>query len=686
MIFRAILCGVIFCSALVFNHVSAEEPALLKPEDVQKVMGQVFSQHVDKKEISDDIIRNSFKVYIDQFDPDRVYLLESEAAPYLNLSNAKIQTIIEQYKINDFSAYEQLNALFQKAIVRARDYRKTLEREQMNFFKTHFKENEEETGYQPFASTIDELQARQKLQLEHFVDNEVNRFGEGLVKKKEAQLLSFYDKYLRAQENPYLFVDSNDKPMTAEAKQNMFIMHVIKSLASSLDAHTTFFDTSEANDLRVRLEKSIDGVGIVLKQNIDGLTVDSLLENSPAQRSGLVKVNDSLVEIDGQDVTVMPVKEAMKILQGKSGTTVALVLKRSSESSGKESIKTLNVSLKREAITINEGRAQASYEDFGNGIIGIIKLDSFYQGENGVTSEKDVREAIHQLKQKGNLRGLVLDLRENSGGFLTQAVKVAGLFITNGVVVISKYSNGDERYYRDMDGKVSYEGPMVILTSKATASAAEIVAQALQDYGVALVVGDEHTYGKGTIQSQTVTDENGKNSYFKVTVGKYYTVSGKTPQLEGVKADIVVPGPYSFETFGEEYLDRAISEDQIEPAYQDNLQDIDPGLRPWYLRYYMPTLQTKSLEVKKELSKLQKNSQYRITNNKNYQLFLKAKGQGKGGDSLASQNYGKEDPQLHETINITKDMIVFESNLEDGIETANATDTVAPTPIAPPKS
>ena len=169
----------------------------------------------------------------------------------------------------------------------------------------------------------------------------------------------------------------------------------------------------------------------------------------------------------------------------------------------------ITVPLVREEIAVDEDRARWNYEIFDGGIIGKIKLDSFYQGDNGMTSENDVREAIKQLDKQGNLRGLILDLRENSGGFLSQAVKVAGLFITNGVVVISKYFNGEEHFYRDMDGKISYDGPLIILTSKATASAAEIVAQALQDYGVAIIVGDEHTYGKGTIQSQTVTENQG---------------------------------------------------------------------------------------------------------------------------------------------------------------------------------
>ncbi len=178
------------------------------------------------------------------------------------------------------------------------------------------------------------------------------------------------------------------------------------------------------------------------------------------------------------------------------------------------------------------------------------------------------------MEGKGKLLGLVLDLRNNPGGYLTQAVKVAGLFISDGVVVVSKYSNGEIQYYRDLDGNPQYTGPLVVLTSRLTASAAEIVAQALQDYGVALVVGDDRTYGKGTIQAQTVTD-TGASSYFKVTVGEYFTPSGKSPQLTGVKSDVLLPGPYSKTKVGEKYLDHPIAADHIAPSFNDDLKDID---------------------------------------------------------------------------------------------------------------
>jgi len=278
-----------------------------------------------------------------------------------------------------------------------------------------------------------------------------------------------------------------------------------------------------------------------------------------------------------------------------------------------------------------------------------------------------VQKAIDQLEKKGNLKGVILDLRDNRGGFLTQAIKVAGLFITNGVVVISKYADGEERYYRDLDGKVSYEGPLIVLTSKITASAAEIVAQALQDYGVALVVGDEHTYGKGTIQTQTVTD-NTSASYFKVTVGKYYTVSGKTPQKDGVSVDIVAPSHWEHIEVGEKYAN-TVEADKISEYFDDPLKDIKAELKPWFLKYYIPKLQHRTSIWRDLLPTLQKNSQYRIANNKNYQYYIKG-GQDMTQDiedlewsaKESNMNGGQDDLQLQEAINIIKDMSILRSS------------------------
>jgi len=444
--------------------------------------------------------------------------------------------------------------------------------------------------------------------------------------------------------------------MNEAEKQNAFAMHVLKSLANSLDAHTTVLNPTEAYDMRIRLEKELQGVGIALQPSANGFIITQLVKDGPAAKSGLVEINDLLVEIDGTPVQRLSLSKVMEMLRGKPGSKVILVLKRMILLNGVTIEKVVTVPLMREEVSVDEDRAQWSYVTFDGGIIGKIKLDSFYQGDNGITSESDVRNAISQLDKQGNLRGLILDLSENSGGFLSQAVKVAGLFITNGVIVISKYFNGEEHFYRDMDGKVTYDGPLIILTSKATASAAEIVAQALQDYGVAIIVGDEHTYGKGTIQSQTVT-ENQASTFFKVTVGKYYTVSGKTPQIQGVKADIVVPSQFVHENIGEEYLDYPLKEDLIPPAYEDNLADIAPNLKPWYMHYYTPTLQHKKLFWERLIPQLKKNSESRMSQNTEYQAFIK------GSSAPGKQKINPEDLQMAEATAIMKDMITLQLHL-----------------------
>lgn len=667
----------------------------LKTQDISHVMQQILNQHVSQKEMSGKILKHAFKNYIDQFDPSRMYLLESEVNPYLQMDDAQANTLMDQYKNDDFSSFTKLNTLIKGSIERSRQIRKHFEEHKSDLFKSANNSGTElgDTWSDPdlkkiFSTNLQSLEKHIKGNLEHFIIAEKKRYGAEQVLRNQDHVLSMYENQLRNFENAYLGVDANGHPFTAAKQENLFVIHVLKALASSLDSHTTFFNTQEAYDMRVRLEKEFQGIGVVFQKVPTGIAVARLIEGGPAQKSGLIKINDLLTEINGESITGIEFDKIMEKIRGQNGTSISLTLSRANPAEeAATSGKIFHVKLVRDIIPINEDRVDVSYETVGNGIIGKITLHSFYQGENGVTSENDVKNAIKQLDAKGNLRGLILDLRENSGGFLSQAVKVAGLFITNGVVVISKYSNGNERIYRDMDNKAYYQGPLIILTSKATASAAEIVAQALQDYGVAIVVGDEHTYGKGTIQSQTVTDAEG-GSFFKVTVGKYYTVSGKTPQIQGVKADILVPSQFSREHIGEEYLDQSFKPDSIPSKYSDKLADIEPGLKSWYMHYYVPTMQHRVENWDAMLPVLKKNSDYRITHNKNYQMFLKMlNGEkiqdedeaiyGQGSSGVLHKNFGAEDLQMMEAVNIAKDMVYLQahmrSNPADGLESSKAT-------------
>lgn len=637
----------------------SHEAELLKIQDVHQVMDQILKLQVDSKGVmTSTLIRKGFKTYIEQFDPDRIYLLDSEVSPYLQLNDSQTNAIIDSYKNNDLSSFIKLNDTMQKAVERSRQLRQEIAQAHSNLYIATSMPNEYK-ALDGFAKTNDELKARISKEYAYFLHEENKIYGEAQVRSRgDAQTLVLFEKQLRRHEDQYLGTNDGGQPLTALEKENLFSLHVLKALSSSLDAHTNVLNSTEAKDMQIRLEKKFEGIGIQLKKKGKGIVITSVLEGSPAFKSGNVKVNDLLVKVNDKDVEDQSLESVLALLQGPKDSVVKLVLKRPYVDN------MLPIELKRDTIQVNEGRVESSYENFGNGIIGKVAVHSFYQGVNGVSTADDLRDAVKQL-QKKNMRGLIIDMRDNTGGFLIQAVDVVGEFITRGIVVIAKYSNGDEHIYRDTNGTDLYNGPLIILTSKETASAAEIVSQALQDYGVAIIVGDVHTYGKGTIQSQTVTG-GGSSSFFKVTVGKYYTVSGKTPQLQGVKADIVVPSQISQERIGEEYLEHTLSADTIPALYTDPLNDVDSNMKPWFLKYYSPVVQNKEEVWKMMVPTLKKNSEYRIQNNKDYQTLLARLKASTGGDYDAP-NFTDSDLQMEEAVNIVKDMILLHSQSRSGV-------------------
>lgn len=664
---------------LLFICVFSSHPAwangsdLLKLSDIHKIMDQILKQHVDRKEMSVSLLKGSLKNYIDQFDPDRIYLLESEVEPYLQPTDTAIQQALDQYQHNDLAIYFRLNQVIQNAIRRARQIRSELEKERSKLFQEH-KANPnprpDDDLHSRFAKNVQELKRRIRSDFLLFLSEASRQYGIAAVTRDEAKTAALYERKVREIENQYLGTDEAGNPLPPPQQENLFALHVLKSLASTLDAHTKFMNSQEAYDMKMRLEKEYRGIGVLLKKQNENVVVASLVPGSTVEKNGSVKVNDRIVAINGQSLAELPFDRVLEMIRNEETPVVVLDIRRHEKGQPEQQLK---VQLKRETVGINEGRVEITCEPFKDGLIGTVALHMFYQGDNGVSSESDMREAIKRLKDQGKLYGLVLDLRDNTGGFLMQAVKVASLFIKSGIVVISKYSSGEERIYRDIDGQAAFDGPLVILTSRETASAAEIVAQTLQDYGVALIVGDEQTYGKGTIQNQTVTD-NQNASFFKVTVGTYYTVSGKTPQLQGVKADIVVPSFFNNEPIGEGFLDeRQMPISRIKALYKDPLTDIDTVLKPWYLSHYTENMQHRETVWRKMLPELRKNSAKRIAHNKPYQILLSegeatvASGEGKPikkGWLFPERNTDQDDDddlQMTEAVNIIKDMALLKS-------------------------
>ena len=615
--------------------------------DVKKVMDQLFEYHIEQKEMSPLIIERSFKVYLNQFDPYFAYLFQNEVDGYLKPSESLLKGALANYEKERFDHFFLLNENIEKGILRARNWRREWELNPKQLIETAKNWKNKTLDHKAFAKNLNECKDRHYEMLVLLVKLHLNEAKGSFTDYKERRLIQLCEKQLVAIENKYLGLSEEGKPLPSQEKEHLVILRMLKAFAHSLDAHTAYYSPEEAYAMKVQLEKGMSGIGVVLHEGIEGIEISEVVKGGPAEKAGLLN-GDTIVEVDGKEVRDFSFHKVLEILRGKEGTQANIgVLKKDNQ-------EFVRVSVTREKIIIDDKRVSVSKEPFGDGFIGKITLYSFYEGDDGISSEKDLRKAIEALKEEGPLYGLVLDLRDNSGGFLSQAVHVSGLFISGGVVVISKYSDGSMKYYRALDGRRFYEGPLVVLVSKGSASATEIVAQALQDYGVAVVVGDHQTYGKGTIQHQTVTNDK-SDAFFKVTIGKYYTVSGRSTQIDGVKADIVVSTESDFEEMGEGYLDYPLPKDNVAPAYLDTLADIDTYARKWFTKYYVPAIQAKLDTWTELLPTLVSNSERRVSENKNYQAFLK-----KVRDKEEAPHFGENDLQMEESINIVKDMILLQ--------------------------
>ncbi len=634
----------LFLSLLFLGFASLQaRPELLKKTDVRTTMEELFSYHVEYKELTPTLLKRSFKAYIEQFDAQKLYLLQKEVKPYLELTSSDIETILDQYYTDEFSAYDYLDQKIVRAIERARSLRQELYKELIAAEMLPDISSQGDYFYQ-FAKTEDEIKSRFRYELVLILK------AEQKMARPDAWNAERREKILSLVEKRFCRFESGRMPQASLQEHNQ-TMHILKAMARTLDAHTGYFTPQEAFEMRTSLEKQFEGVGVVLRESVDGVQVVDLVKGGPAEKSGKVEVGDVILEINGKSVAAASYDEVLEELKGRGEKSVSLVLKRAAADS-------LRVDLTREKIVMEDDRVTFQTEPFGDGVIGKIVLPSFYESADSSSCEMDIRNALKEMRKKGKLVGLVLDMRENLGGFLSQAVKVSGLFMTSGVVVISKYAQGEIQYLRNVDPRLYYNGPLVILTSKMSASAAEIVAQALQDYGVGIVVGDERTYGKGTIQYQTVTDP-AASAFFKVTVGRYYTVSGRSTQIEGVKADIVVPTAFAPYNIGEKYLEFPLHNDQVTSAYHDSLGDLDPHAKAWFQKNYIPYIQKKESVWVKMLPQLSQNSSYRLKNDPNFKAFLeRSKTSGSPFDKGLS--WGVDDLQMGEAVRIVKDMIALE--------------------------
>lgn len=597
---------------------------------------EIMQAHVVHKRLNTVLMSRMLQNFVDGLDPVKNYFIKGELKPWLEASDEELNQMVLAFERADFTVFEAIFDQAIEAIKRRQGWQERLDqaafREDVSF--ESFKDLE-------WAGSEEELFERQVM-WKSLQQQASEKLEEPELKERALQRMQ---KRRIGHEQEVL-----------ERKQGVLYSFLLKAGASALDNHTAYFTPSEATQFMINVQQRLFGIGAQLRDDLNGFSVVKIIKGGPADLAGDLREKDRIIAVDGEPVVGMEISDAVDLIRGEEGKEVVLsVLRRLKDSDKDEKVE---IRITRGEVVLEETRIKSFFEPYGDGVIACIRLFSFYQ-DPLASSSADLLQELKKMQLEKNVKGLILDLRYNSGGILQQAVEVAGLFISKGIVASIKDANEHLQHLRDSDSTVAWSGPLIVLTNRASASAAEIVAQALQDYGKAIVVGDETTFGKGTYQTFTLDSSlqgsaGNPQGEYKVTRGRYYTVSGKSPQLAGVHADIVVPGLLAKAEIGERYAKFAIENESIEANFEDDLSDIPKMYRPSAQMLYHFNLQKPEKRYASFLDQLKNNSSLRLEENKNYQNFLK---NIEEEESQEPEPYGSTDVQLSETFNIMKDLI-----------------------------
>ncbi|HEY2903056.1 MAG TPA: carboxy terminal-processing peptidase [Polyangia bacterium] len=372
----------------------------------------------------------------------------------------------------------------------------------------------------------------------------------------------------------------------------------LDALAHVYDPHSDYLGHQELESLSIAMNLSLFGIGAALEAEDGFVKIKELLPGGPAARSGLLQPGDRILAVaqagkDPIDIVNMPLSRAVELIRGPKGTRVVLTI---AASGAAERALPKTITLVRDEIKLADQAAKARIVDLPTGQgttlrLGVIDLPSFYADMSGRvaghrSATEDVARLLVKLKAE-NVRGLVMDLRRNGGGSLGEAISLTGLFIRKGPVVQTRDASGKIEVGVDEDDKVLYDGPLILVTSRFSASATEIMVGALQDYGRGVVVGDSSTFGKGTVQSivslAPIMDRAGlAHTYdpgaLKVTISKFYRPSGASTQLRGVASDIVLPSTTDFADVSESKLKDPLPWDVVPAKAYERLNRVQPYL------------------------------------------------------------------------------------------------------------
>ncbi|MFV0438566.1 MAG: carboxy terminal-processing peptidase [Desulfopila sp.] len=550
---------------------------------------QLPSLHFSDKTMDDNLARAAFTLYIKQLDYQKRFLLKKDVdqlsafAPYID-DNLKRGTI---------SLPDAGYAIINERIAQVEKMVADLLTEHIDpYTRGSLQTDPDQLAW---VTSLAELKNRWRKILQVQLNNrflDLQDDQKDAVRKKSDQELwkETYEKVRKSNQNFFHRLHQE----TLQDHYDRFFNAVTRAF----DPHTNYIPPAGKEQFDISMRGSLEGIGALLREDDGLIKVMQIIPGSASAKQGRLAAEDIILQVaegdqEPVDISDMRLRDAVRLIRGPKGTEVRLTVRKPDGS--KEVIPII-----RDVVEIEETFVKSMVVNDPDGDrIGYILVPSFYRDfekngqEGGRNSSEDTKNELDRLKKQG-VKGVILDLRNNGGGALVDAVDIVGLFIEHGPVVIVRNSNNSERVLGDESYGVEYGGPLVVLVNKFSASASEIVAAALQDYGRAVIIGDEHTHGKGTVQ--TIIDLNQNipllqlKKYedlgaLKVMIQKFYRVTGGSTQYKGVEPDIVLPSLFRHIKSGERYLEYSLPWDSIAPV----------DYTPWSHHLNIDRLRKKSL-------------------------------------------------------------------------------------------
>ena len=548
---------------------------------IRAVFTLMEARHFKKAELDNEYSRKVFDTYLNRLDGSKRFLTIGD----LDLLDDYNESIDDAIREPDLEFFELSLERMNQAIERVREWYPALLDGPFDFT---IEESIELDGEKlEYAEDEEELKERWRVYLKYETLKRLDEMIEEQEKEDDPEggKKNLAELEAEAREKVVELMDDWFKRLDELRRSDRFELY-LNSATNVYDPHTDYFNPKEKEDFNINMSGRLEGIGARLSRDGDFSKVVSIVPGGPAWRQGELEVDDQIhaVTQEGEepvDIKGMHLDDVVSMIRGKKGTVVILDV-RSAEGIKK------SVRIVRDEVILDEGFARSVILEMPGRVdkIGYIVLPRFYadfENPDGRSCADDVAKELEKLKAQ-NVEGIILDLRNNSGGSLNDVVEMSGLFIKEGPIVQVKGRRSDPYIYKDKDPEVRYSGPLVVMVNSHSASASEILAAALQDYGRAVIVGSNSTFGKGTVQRfyNLNRELKGVSSYgplgdLKLTVQKFYRVNGGSTQLKGVIPDIILPDRFSYIDFGEKELEYPLPWTELPSVkYNQDIADLTP--------------------------------------------------------------------------------------------------------------